>query len=322
MDGRLMTVDRVLVPVDGSPLSLQAVPYALSLIRHGGTITILRVIASHEASAPPFGDARPSEQERLARQPIVSALERWPGVSPVRVKIVVEQGDPADKILAAARAQQAGLIVMATSARGALGRLAVGSVADRVIRSSPVPVVVIRRGDALTDMSLPLIRRLVVAVDGSRRSLEAVPVVEALAKHLRASVLLVTVLDPLDSRPPALQEYPRDSGEPRDDAMAAAKSEAGDLLARTAGRFADAGVSADWKLLTGQPATAINETVLAGDFVVLTSRGHGGLRRWLLGSVAEQLVRQCPAPVVIVPSRLLDGDDPAETGIETGRAAV
>ena len=47
---------------------------------------------------------------------------------------------------------------------------------------------------------------------------------------------------------------------------------------------------------------AILDFAKADDLVVMTSRGQGGIRRWILGSVAEKLIRECASPVLVVPS--------------------
>jgi nucleotide-binding universal stress UspA family protein len=59
-------------------------------------------------------------------------------------------------------------------------------------------------------------------------------------------------------------------------------------------------VPAGTELRTGQPAPELLAALRPGDLVVLTPHGRGGVRRWLLGSVAEKLVRLAPAPVLLV----------------------
>lgn len=62
------------------------------------------------------------------------------------------------------------------------------------------------------------------------------------------------------------------------------------------------GVDASGGVLNGSPFFAISEATQPGDLLVLTSHGRGGVRRWLLGSVAEKLVREADAPVLLVPA--------------------
>jgi nucleotide-binding universal stress UspA family protein len=62
------------------------------------------------------------------------------------------------------------------------------------------------------------------------------------------------------------------------------------------------GVAASGAILDGSPFFAISDATEPGDLIVLTSHGRGGVRRWLLGSVAEKLVREAPVPVLLVPA--------------------
>jgi nucleotide-binding universal stress UspA family protein len=63
------------------------------------------------------------------------------------------------------------------------------------------------------------------------------------------------------------------------------------------------GVACTWEVLSGSPYAAIAEAVKPGDVIVITSRGRSGSERWLLSSVAERLVRDGPAPVIVVQVR-------------------
>ena len=64
----------------------------------------------------------------------------------------------------------------------------------------------------------------------------------------------------------------------------------------------DEGIAASGAVLNGSPFFAINDATRPGDLIVLTSHGRGGVRRWLLGSVAEKLVREASVPVLLVPA--------------------
>lgn len=310
MESQLPKGQHILVPLDGSPLAEQAIPYALSLIAPGGAITLLRVIPRPEPIHDPLGGILMSEQEVLGRyrvmagQEAVNARERWKDETRATIDVMIEVGDPADEIMRCARERDAVMIVMASKGRGAFGRLALGSVADRIARASDVPVVVIRPEDALPDMSRPLLRRLVVPLDGSERSLAAIPVAIDLARQLHASIKLVTIVDFGKAAPPALAYGAAFSQELYDEIMAGVEGEARLMLDEVGGQLLEAGVSTSWEVLTGPPAEAIIEIAAPADLIVLTSHGRGGFKRWLLGSVAEKLVRHSPVPVVIVPARL------------------
>lgn len=301
----------ILVPLDGSSLAEQAIPYALTLLPAGGNVTLLRVIPRPEAIHDPLGGVLMSEQEVLTRfrvmagQEAVDAIGRWSGANPgIKMEIVIQVGDPAEQILETGRERRVDMIVMASKGRGAFGRLALGSVADRIARSSDVPVVVVRPDDALADLSRPLIRRLLVPLDGSERSRAALPVASALARQLHASVLLVNVIDFTRAASPALAYGAAFSQDLYDEVMAGVLVDARRVLDSAGAKLMNDGIPAHWEVLEGSPAEAIIEVAAPGDLIVMTSHGDGGFKRWLLGSVAEKLVRHSPVPIVIVPARV------------------
>ena len=82
----------------------------------------------------------------------------------------------------------------------------------------------------------------------------------------------------------------------------AVEHDARDYLTAVVARLEDEGVSATWDVLEGSPFFAIADATQTGDLLVTTSHGRSGVLRWLLGSVAEKLVREAPVPVLLVPS--------------------
>ncbi len=75
-----------------------------------------------------------------------------------------------------------------------------------------------------------------------------------------------------------------------------------DALRAEAGKLQATGVQATSELLIGPTAPTLLGEVHRGDVVVMTSHGEGGIRRWMLGSVAEKLIHRATAPAVLVPN--------------------
>ena len=75
-----------------------------------------------------------------------------------------------------------------------------------------------------------------------------------------------------------------------------------DALATEASRLHARGVTATSEVLIGEPAPAIAEALRPDEVIVMTSHGAGGIRRWLMGSVAEKLIHRAAAPLVLVPA--------------------
>jgi nucleotide-binding universal stress UspA family protein len=300
---------RILVPLDGSTAAEAAVPFALSLLPGGGEVVLVRVAAATDlfpddpASADPDPDALGrAVRANLARQ--LDAVVNRHGMPGVRWTTVVADGDPAEAIVRAAVERGAAVIAMATHGRGAVGRAVFGSVADRVARSSPLPVLLVRSGGGEPPLPGPL-RRLVVPLDGSALAEAALPVAAALAGRLGVPIHLLRVATwdaslvapavpfaPVVPLPPEVFVQAHDAD----------RAEAARYLAREADRLRAAGSRASWTVLDGSPFAALAEAAAAGDLIVLTSHGRGGVLRWALGSVAEKLVREAPAPVLLIPA--------------------
>jgi nucleotide-binding universal stress UspA family protein len=160
----------ILVPLDGSALAEQALPYAEALAAPGRELILLEV--------------GPDEDE-------LSLLDRHADSC---ARLQTATGDPAQQILQVARDLGVGLIVMTRHGRGALGREAFGSVADTVTRTAPVPVLVVRP-DTDEAPAAPVIRRVVVPLDGSSLAERALPTAQALAEQLKVPMHLVTAID-------------------------------------------------------------------------------------------------------------------------------
>jgi nucleotide-binding universal stress UspA family protein len=301
-------ISTVLVPLDGSPVAEQAIPYAQALVPDGGEGVFFRVVPELDPLLTELVWTLASAPESAEIAAVQAGLERVKarvGDTPVRWMTDVASGDPAREILEAIARHRTDLVAMTTHGRGALGRVAFGSVADRVSRESPVPVLLVRADSDGLPPTTADIRRLVVPLDGSALAEVPLPLVVDLAKHLGIPVHLVralnlaAVLTPLIDGAGLLVPPPPEVSEQM---RAAVEPDARDYLTSVAARLDDEGVSAASEVLEGSPFYAIAEATKTGDLLVTTSHGRSGVLRWLLGSVAEKLVREAPVPVLLVPS--------------------
>ena len=273
----LKKLQPILVPLDGSELAERALPYAAALSGPGCQLILLEV-------------GQDEEEFHL--------LDRHEGAC---AQLETAIGDPAQQILQVANKLGAGLIVMTTHGRGAIGRWAFGSVADQVSRTSPLPVMVIRPGDGDTDPDAA-IRRIMVPLDGSPLSRQALPLAEAIAQQVNASVHLVMAIDISRLLPVELMPTVAFNAELYEQAVNEAQLDAQQSLTEAAEELHRAGVNVTLEVKVGSPFTVIQETLHPGDVIVLVSRGHHGAARLVLGSLAEQLIREASAPVVLVPA--------------------
>ena len=285
-DTATSAADRILVPLDGSPEARAALPYAAALATPGTEIILLTVTRSS-------GDAD------AARADLETAAQRLRVAGQmVRTEVVV--GNPVRRIVDAAADLRPEMIVMASHGRGALGRLIYGSVAGQVGRESPVPVMVVRARQLAPG---PVgITRLVVPLDGSPRAEAALPVATAISRRLGTPISLLRVVDPAVLMPPAVGMGEAIPFEIYDEAEKELELEARRYLETMAQTLREQGLPVAISVPMGPAASSIEEATSLGDVLVLSSHERTGVRRWLLGSVAEKLSREDESPVILVPA--------------------
>ena len=308
----------ILVPLDGSPLAEQALPYAQALLATGAELILLEVVEEpgpiHGMSGRllvPVEDAQ-RMLERQAHEYLQKAEATLRGDQP-QARLEVTRGNPTVEILRVAAEQGIELIAMTTHGRGALGRWVFGSVADRVARSSPVPMLLVRPSEG--EPRSVTIRRLVVPLDGSALAEEVLPTAQALAKHLGVPIHLITVIDVMRLIPTELGPVVAFDATVYEDTLSQLDAGARALLDDVSERLERQGLPTSSEVAHGSPFMTIADAVHDGDLIVMTCHGRSGVRRWLLGSVAEKLVREAPVPVVLVPVSARQPEVATETTI-------
>jgi nucleotide-binding universal stress UspA family protein len=283
-------IARILVPFDGTPQAESAMPYAAALAGTGATVVFCTVYPESE------GGTGATDLQIDAR---ISALSRDMQAAGKTVEAVTYYGDPASKIVEAAANGGADLIVMASHGRGVMGRLLHGSVADRVAREATVPVMVVRA--AQQQPGSVVISRLVLPLDGSPLAEQSIAVATVLARRLSTPLLLVRAVNMAELMPPAIgmgEAIPFQIYDETEDEM---NKEATGYLDAKADELRREGLTVTTKVLSGPAASAISDVTQVSDVVVLCSHERTGLARWLMGSVAEELVRDDDCPVILVP---------------------
>jgi nucleotide-binding universal stress UspA family protein len=295
--------DRILVPLDRSSLAEHAIPYAAALAGPGGRLLLLEVVPDPEPAYGLFGKTVIEEDLLLrvcvdgARGALEVAARRWGGLAP-GTDIEVAVGDPADEILRVATERRCGVIAMASHGRGSLGRWTYGSVADRVVRAADRPVLVVRAHDREPALALPTINRLVVPLDGSAVAERALPVAAVAADRLRVPLRLVLALDVRTLADAASTGvYPETVLLRSLDPLRAAAT---GYLQGQAERLEASGHRVSHEVREGSPGDELLAATEPTDLVAMTTHGRGGVHRWLLGSVADKLVRHGRAPVLLV----------------------
>jgi nucleotide-binding universal stress UspA family protein len=293
----------LLVPLDRSSFAEQALPLALSIARRANArldlveVHALYALEDAAASWVPFDVERDGERKQQ-EQLYLDATAKWlSSMSPVSATAGVLPGSAvlpatmADAILERARTGQADLIVMATHARRPLSRLWAGSLADELIRRARVPVLLVRPSEQPSGIvPEPVLDHILILLDGSALAEQVLEPALELARLMEAPCSLLRVVES--------RAAPADRG--WDGPTEKAQAEA--YLQAVAAWVRDQDVKVGARVVVARHAVeAILEEAAAqgSNLIALATHGRGGLRRLLLGSVADRLVRAAAAPVFV-----------------------
>ena len=299
-----LQIRNVLVPIDFSAPSLEAIEAALPLIKHfGADLHLVHVFEpDYPASsmvAIPLVVPELEVGERVRR--LRDVAEDY-SVPLRRENIHAIKGRPFEEICRLAQEIDIDLIVIATRGNTGLKHLLLGSTAERVVRYSPCPVLVVRGSDSRKKPApkLATFRKILVPVDFSDCSMKGLEYAKELAREFRAKLILLHSI--------ALQYYVASDEYARYDLPLlleqideAAKQHMRDLVQQTNWN----GVEVEASIQIGHAGQQI--CVEAGDrkadLIAISTHGRTGFKHVLLGSTAEYVVRHASCPVLVVPSR-------------------
>lgn len=272
----------VLVPLDGSEISASILTYAIELAQKFRARLILLNVAGND-------------QGQMKANDYLGVIGSGLGAKGVHHEVLAQQGDPADEIAAAAERARCELIVMSPHARVDGGVELVGSTADRVIKSSKVPVMLIRPElvrSTLRHWTKP--PSFIVGLDGSALAATALEYATSYARRLGSDIVLVRATE----KPVTLGGAARYYQSPADVAM--------EYLKKVAVQVGELGLRTRCEVFSGP---AEQELVKAANgeesaIIALCTRGFTGRTGWVLGSVTDRVVRSARHPVLVIPPRV------------------
>jgi nucleotide-binding universal stress UspA family protein len=284
-----MRLAKVLCPVDRSESSRRAFEYATALARHfNARLTLLEVIDGSVLDAAADSGA--------IEATVRAALEEF--ASPARAAgmataVIVSGGNVVAEILERAREISPDLVVIGTHGRSGFERLALGSVAEKVIRRSEFPVVTVP-ADAVGGTA-PRFRTILCPTDFSEPSARAAELAVDLAKEMGGRVLLAHVV-----------EWPFGETTGTDavsELLRSLTTTAGEDLARVIAGFTGAGVAIEPVVAAGAPKREVPPLaeLHSADLVVMGVSGRGAIDRAVLGSTTHHVIREAKCPVWTVP---------------------
>jgi nucleotide-binding universal stress UspA family protein len=290
-----MTISRIVVGFDGSSGAQTALAWSAALAANCGAEVIAVEAFPPRRAAAPRGEPEPTLAQHRAA--LKARCAQRASESGVRIRTIVQPGDPREVLQSTAEAERADLLVVGAYGAGSSpGFLHLGSVVEYLVHHVSRPLAVVPRGIE------PRFRTVVLGVDGSDSNRVAVDWTTQMAVKLGLDVTAVAVDEPLlqVEQHDAPARWRREVEDQISSKWAAPVAEAGRRLEPLAIR-------------NSKPAQGLLRVAAKrdADMIVIGTRGLGGFSRLRSGGVAPQVLRRSPVPVVLVPP---PAGAPARTG--------
>ncbi len=296
----------ILIPIDSSKSSQQAARRALEFAKRIGASALVMHVAYRQALLDLESDGlERTAYLRYGQQ----LLEPWTETGAKRgvklqTKLVEAEGlGIAESIIRTAASEQCDLIIMGTQGREGIERLLLGSVAERVVRLSDVPVMLVRQSAVPTAIENEF-KHILVPVDGSDASGKALQTANEMAVKLNAELELLHIIP--DVSPPIADPVGMGGLVYDYDGWYEALEQEGKRIIAEAKQATTApNVHASKVRSAGQRVAAVivqTARTAQADLIVMGTHGRGGFDRLLLGSVAEGVAHHASVPVLLVRS--------------------
>jgi nucleotide-binding universal stress UspA family protein len=283
-------IGTVVVPLDGSELAERAIPYGAAIADRSGAPLLLVLVARIGADEPEMTECR-------------NYLRKTAANLPGRVQFEVERGRPAEKAIEIAKEAGDPIIVMSTRGHGGIRRWMTGSVADEVVRTAGVPVLLIRGDKEVPEASQLQILSILLPVDGSPYSESAIAYAVEIARLFGSTIHVLRVVD----TPSAYAMLSRHmeavaTGDILDEIIASMRREATEYVEELAETLRSEGINVKTVVLEGYPGEQVIEHERRGFYqlVIMATAGRSGVSRVVFGSVAERVLKMGRTPVMMI----------------------
>lgn len=300
----MVSFTHVLYPTDLSNASLPAFRYAVALARwYGATLTALHVVPSFDPLPGPHvwvGDANPMlaglpQDAVRAEMARLLPMDQADGVT---VVFAARDGaSAAGAIVDQAVESRADLIVMGTHGRSGFNRLLMGSVAEKVLRRAPCPVLTIPPSAPAAAGTQPSFQRVLCPVDFSPASEQAIGFALDLGRQSGGTVTMLSVVEWLaEEQPVGSADF--DVTALREQMARKSRERLETLLASESRTWAEVEVM----VTTGRAHREVLRVASEqkADIIVMGAQGRGGVGLALFGSTTQQVVRSAACPVLVV----------------------
>ncbi len=294
----MVKLQKIVVPTDFSESSREALCYAGALAeRYKAKVLLLHVLESDvmEPLRAVEGGQDLTKRLKADRQSYIESLMKLEDVAAIEVESRMVEGSPAYEIIEAAKDYGAELIVLGTHGLTGSQRVFFGSVAERIVRTAPVPVLTVRRPEhgfvecSVGARRLVGLKNILMPTDFSEASAYAARYACALAKEYEAQLHVLHVA------------WTAATGPDREFLEKEMKEEAGNSIVRFMETECE-GLKVIREVKAGIPLQEIVTQARRrdADLIVMGTHGRTFLKYALLGSVTSKVVRKAPCPVLTV----------------------
>lgn len=314
---------RILVPLDGSDMAELAIPVAARLAHAaGGTVILVQVVAVPvETGKVPIViyDQQAIDKHLDSALDYLERAAKSSTLADCAVEVQALAGATAPSIISVLPSLSADMIVMSSHGYTGFKRWTLGSVTQKVVRHSPIPVLVLHEGETSLvarqpDAGHPV--TVLVPLDGSSLSetalKPAVEILAALAAPDRAVLHLLEVVSFPSTYGHLRSQTPFDA-EIKSRAMQEAEAYLKSVKERLNQQFVaypnltittsvvgDADIAEAIMQTARREQSGEEQTVPSADFIAMATHGRGGLPRWIMGSVTERVLHAAPLPLLVV----------------------
>jgi nucleotide-binding universal stress UspA family protein len=295
---------RILIPLDGSKTAEKVLPYARFVA--GALklpIELLAVVDIVEMATHISAD-RARYLDTMIEDSVRNSEHYLRGIAcafPSGTKWTVEKGKAEQLIIETAAADKGTLVTMATHGRSGINRWLLGSVAEKVLRGATNPMLLVRATEEGTTDGVATLKSIVVPLDGSELAESVLPMAATLAKKLYLAVVLFRAYNiPYNAYASGEDYYAANYEE----LLTAMREEAVDYLEKKTEAVKKLGIAnVSYVAKEGFAADEIISLARKSrdNLIAMCSHGRSGVKRWVLGSVTETVVRHSGDPVLVIP---------------------
>ena len=293
----MSSIKKIMIPLDGSPLSeMPLMPAAILAKATGAVLMLLRVQEPSDPMVDGELKSQVSEYKDNTAHKYLDEVTQKKILADVAREVLTVKGPVAESIIDCAAEYDVDLIVMSSHGRSGIGRWVYGSIAEKVLRQAPCATIIQQ-----SKANVPMFsnKRILVTLDGSGLAERVLESAGDIAQATGSELILLRVTGmvqlAIDSVDPLVMKQDLDKLEEHE------RFEAKEYLGRVQQKLAVSGLTVKIEVISGPVA----ETILLYaaendvDLIAMSSHGRSGVGRWFYGSVAEKVLRGAHSAMLI-----------------------